>query len=338
MRRLAAAALFALTAPAYAAGATEAARALSAATPAAARPALELPFSEAARTDWNYTPRRRDGLPWKDMGDAQRRAATALMRTALSDAGMTKVRAVMALEIVLREVETFGLGRDPDNYAFAIYGAPAPDAAWGWRVEGHHLSLHFTLSGDRYVATLPQFLGANPAELARDFPKAGMKKGDRVLGREEDLARELLGSLDAAQRRAAVFDERPYGDIVTRNAAKLEPLAPVGIAFDALNAAQQAQLLRLVTAFAEILQPDLAEARLARVRDGGLSTLRFGWAGSTRRGEPHYFRVQGARMLIEFDNSGGNHVHSVWRDADDDWGRDVLREHYRRAGTTPHRH
>jgi len=341
MRRLAVAALLAATlaaAPAGFAAALDAARALSSATPAAARASLEYPLADEKRSDWNYTPRRRDGLAWKDMGNAQREAATALMRSALSDAGLAKVRAVMALEIVLREVEAFGLGRDPDNYAFAIYGTPAPDAPWGWRVEGHHLSMHFTLAGDRYVATLPQFLGANPAELPRDFPKAGMKKGARLLGREEDLARELLDSLDAAQKRAAIIDERPYGDIVTRNAAKLDPMMPSGVAFGTLNAAQQATLLKLVTTFADHLQPTLAEARLARVRDGGLDSLRFAWAGSPRRGEPYYFRVQGARVLIELDNSGGNHIHSVWRDADGDWGRDALREHYRRAGTTPHKH
>ena len=341
MRRVAAAALVAAmltAAPAARAAALDAARALLAATPAAARASLEFPLADEKRSDWNYTPRRRDGLPWKDMGAAQREAATALLRTALSDAGLAKVRAVMALEIVLREVEAFGLGRDPDNYAFAIYGTPAPEMPWGWRVEGHHLSLHFTLVGDRYVATLPQFFGANPAELPRDFPKAGMKKGTRLLGREEDLARELVDSLDAAQKRAAIVDERPYGDIVTRNAAKLDPTTPSGVAFGALNAAQQATLLKLVTAFADPLQPTLAEARLARVRDGGLDSLRFSWAGSTKRGEPYYFRVQGARVLIELDNSGGNHIHSVWRDAEGDWGRDVLREHYRRTGTTPHKH
>jgi hypothetical protein len=342
MRRLAAAALAGLAVaaapPAQAAGALDAARALAAATPAPARASLQHPFTEQARTDWHYTPRNRDGVPWKSMSEAQRAAATALMRSALSEAGLAKVRAVMALEIVLREVETFAFSRDPDNYAFAVYGVPAADAAWGWRIEGHHLSLHFSLVGDRYVATLPQFFGANPAELARDFPKAGMKKGTRVLGREEDLARELVDSLDAKQRQAATIADRPYGDIVTRNAATLDPMTPVGVTFDTLTVAQQATLLKLVTAFAEHLEPPLAEARLARVREGGLATLRFGWAGSTRRGEPYYFRIQGPRVLIELDNSGGNHVHSVWRDADGDWGRDVLREHYRRAAGTPHRH
>jgi len=341
MRGVAAAALLAAAlaaAPAAHAAALDAARALSAATPAGARASLEFPLDDDKRSDWNYTPRRRDGLAWKDMGTVQRDAATALMRSALSDTGLAKARAVMALEIVLRDVEAFGLGRDPDNYAFAIYGTPAADAPWGWRIEGHHLSLHFTLAGDRYVATLPQFFGANPAELPRDSPKAGMNKGARLLGREEDLARALLDSLDTAQKRAAIVDDRPYGDIVTRNAAKLDPVTPAGVPFSALAASQQATLLKLVTTFAEHLQPALAEARLARVRDSGLDSLRFAWAGSTRRGEPYYFRVQGARMLIELDNSGGNHIHSVWRDADGDWGRDVLREHYRRTGTAPHKH
>lgn len=340
-RRFAAAALLiaALAVPpAHAAGALDAARTLLTATPSGSRASLEHPYDEAARSDWHYTPRSRAGVAWKAMGEPQRAAATALMRSALSEAGLAKVRAVMALEIVLREVETFGLSRDPDNYAFAIYGSPRVDAAWGWRVEGHHLSLHFTLVGDRYVATLPQFFGANPAELSRDFPKAGMKRGQRVLGREEDLARELVESLDAAQRKAAVIDERPYGDLVSRNAPAVALPPPAGIALGALNPAQQATLLKLVAAFADHLQPALAEARLAKVRDGGLASLRFGWIGSARRGEPYYFRVQGPRMLVEFDNSGGNHVHSVWRDADADFGRDALREHYQRSKGTPHKH
>lgn len=317
------------------AGAVAAARGLTDATPSAARATLQQPFTDEARSDWHYTPRRREGIPWRDMSATQREATTALLRSALSDAGLTKIRAVMALEIALRELETFGLNRDPDNYAIALFGSPGE--AWGWRLEGHHLSLHFTLEGDRYVATLPQFIGANPAVLPRDFPKAGMRKGERVLGREEDLARELYGSLDASQRKRALIDERPYGDIVTRNAARPSPLAPVGIVLGELSAGQQATLLRLVAAFAEHLRPELAEARLARVREGDLATLRFGWAGSAKPGEPHYFRIQGANALIELDNSGGNHIHAVWRDFAGDWGRDVLREHYRRTGL-PHRH
>ena len=307
------------------------------ATPAAERAALRLPFSDAARSDWHYTPRSRDGVAWKAMSVAQREASTALLRSALGDSGLTKVRALMSLEIALRELETFGLTRDPENYAFALYGEPGAPA-WGWRIEGHHLSLHFTLSAERYVATLPQFFGANPALVPRDTAAPGPRKGFRLLGPEEDLARQWLEGLSATQQRSAVFEARPFGDIVTRNAARVNPLAPVGLELAAMNPAQQALVLKLIAAFAEHLQPELAQARLARVRAGALEAIRVGWAGSVIRGEPHYLRIQGTSFLIEFDNSGGNHIHAVWRDFQGDWGRDVLAEHYRRAGSegVPH--
>ena len=226
----------------------------------------------------------------------------------------------------------FGLLLLGISISLAIYGEPAANAkTWGWRIEGHHLSLHWTLQGDLYVATLPQFFGANPARVPRDFGSA-VRAGMRVLGAEEDLARALLVSLSPAQRDSAIFDSRPYGDIVTRHSERAAAPEPKGIPFADLSAAQQAQLLSLITTFAEHLKPDLVQQRLARVRaDDGLQTLRFGWAGTSDPGQPFYFRVQGAAFLIEFDNSGGNHVHSVWRDFEGDWGRDVLADHYRSA-------
>jgi hypothetical protein len=318
--------------------ASAAAQRLRDVTPDAQRTALMQPFTLEARGDWHYTPRRRAGIAWKDMSDAQRSATTELLRTALTESGLDKVRAVMALEIALRELETFGLQRDPENYAVALYGEPGSNGkAWGWRIEGHHLSLHWTLQGDRYVATLPQFFGANPARVPRDFGKV-VRGGTRVLGAEEDQARALLQSLTAQQRSQAIFDSRPYGDIVTRNAVRALPPDSHGVPFASLSATQQAQLLTLITSFAEHLRPELLQARLTRVRaNDGLQTLRFGWAGASEPGQPFYFRVQGAAFLIEYDNSGGNHVHSVWRDFDGDWGRDVLAEHYRSAGPG-HRH
>jgi len=315
-----------------------AARALVEATPQPQRAGLVQAFTLEARSDWHYTPRSRGGVATRDMQAAQRQAAQRLLAAALSETGLAKVRAIIALEIALREMETFGLMRDPENYAFAIFGTPDANAAWGWRIEGHHLSLHFTLSGGQVVATLPQFLGANPATVPRDIARGGPRKGQRALGEEEDRAFALLASLSPAQRGKAVFSTDTFGDIATRNEARLEPLAPVGIAFPELDTAQQALLLRVVEAFASVAEPSLAQQRLERVRAGGLASLRFGWAGRTERGQPHYWRVQGARFLIEWDNSGGNHVHTVWRDADNDWGRDVLGEHYRRARGTAHRH
>jgi len=307
------------------------------ATPASQRERLLHPFTLEERLDWHYTPRSRTGIPFQDMSAAQREAGQQLLAAALSDGGLAKVRAVIALEIALRELETFGLSRDPGNYAFAIFGAPDAKAPWGWRIEGHHLSLHFTLADGKVVATLPQFMGANPAEVPRDIP-GGPRKGERALGEEEDRAFALLGALTGEQRRKAVFSDQSYGDIVTRNADKVEPPQPVGIALGDLDRSQQAQLLRIVDAFASVVEPALAEQRLARVRAGGLDAIRFGWAGAQRPRAAYYYRIQGPLFLIELDNRGGNHIHSVWRDFDGDWGRDALGEHYRRAAGTAHRH
>jgi hypothetical protein len=315
--------------PAQAASASAAALRLIEATPPGERGDLVYPFSEASRSDWHYTPRRRDGLAWKQMSTAQRAATTALLRTALNERGHEKVRALMALEITLRELESFGLTRDPENYALALYGKPG-EGGWGWRIEGHHLSLHFSLDVDRYVATLPQFFGANPAVVPRDVA-GGPRAGFRLLGMEEDTARQWLTSLSEVQRQVAVIDKRPYGDILSRNAPRAKPLDNVGLAFADMNSTQQALLLKLVATFADHLQPELTQARLARVRAAPLDSIRMAWAGSTVPREPHYFRIQGSSFLIEFDNSGGNHIHSVWRDFEGDFGRDVLREHYRRS-------
>lgn len=343
-------ALLAAAAPAVAADTSRTAQAMVAAartlldsTPPAQQQELLQPFTMEARSDWNYTPRSRTGIPFKAMEPAQRQAAHRLLETALSEPGLLKVRAIIALEIALRELETFGLSRDPENYAFALFGPPDASAPWGWRIEGHHLSLHFTLANGQVVATLPQFLGANPASVPRDIAN-GPRRGQRALGEEEDRAFALLDSFSATQRQQAVFSQRPFGDIVTRNAAQLDPLAPVGIPFSALDSSQQALLLRIVEALASVAEASLAQQRLERVHAGGLQGIRFGWAGATRRGQPqqpqqpHYWRIQGTRFLIEWDNSGGNHIHSVWRDFEGDWGRDVLGEHYRRARGSAHRH
>ena len=315
----------------------EAARALLAATPEAQRAELAQPFSDSARSNWHYTPRSRAGVPFRSMSEAQRAAAQQLLSAALSEHGLATVRAVIALEIALRELETFSTRRDPTNYAFAIYGEPDPDKSWGWRIEGHHLSLHFTIDGARVVSSLPQFVGANPAEVPRDIPQ-GPRAGQRALREQEDSALQLFGSLTPQQRTAAIIAAEPYGDIVTKNAAKVDPLTAQGVGFKDLDRAQQAELLRVIDAFATIATRVLAEQRLVRVRTGGLEQIRFAWAGGHTRGRPYYFRIQGPAFLIELDNSGGNHVHSVWRDFDGDWGRDVLGEHYRNARGTSHKH
>lgn len=291
-------------------------------------------FNDADRADWHFTPRSRKGVSLKQMDTRQREGAHALLKRALSAPGHEKVINIIELELVLREIETFGaLMRDPDKYHLTIYGKPDAEKPWGWRFEGHHLSLNFTLAGDRMVVDTPSFFGANPA-LVKSGPNAGL----RVLKQEEDLARELLDALTPAQRKTAVFDVRTYGDIVTGAKDIVEPLDAKGLAATDMNAAQRALLMKLIGEFAGNFEPGLAQARLARMEAGSIDAIRFGWTGSTDRGQPHYYRIQGPLFLIEYDSSqsSGNHIHTVWRDFKGDFGRDLLREHYGQSAWTGH--
>ena len=302
-----------------------AAEALVASVDASKRTKLVLPFDDAQRTDWHYTPRSRPGLSFADMDAKQREAVHRLLKTALSEIGHRKVVNIVELELVLRETQ-FGLSflRDPEKYAVVFFGAPDAVKPWGWRFEGHHLSLSFTLRGDRIAAT-PSFFGANPAEV-----RAGPRKGLRVLSAEEDEARKLFALLDDAQKRTVVIDARSYGDIVTANRDRASPIDNRGLEVKAMNPEQRAQLRKVVEVYAGNFEPALRAARLARV-DEGFENVRFAWAGATARGSgPHYYRIQGPRFLIEYDASqdDGNHIHTVWRDYDGDFGRDLLRDHY----------
>lgn len=303
--------------------------------PEAARARVQREFSDPDRLDWHFTPRSRNGVALKELDAKGRDAIHALLRQALSAPGYRKAVNIIELEIVLRELETFGLMRDPERYHLTIYGKPDPGAAWGWRFEGHHLSLNFTLAGDRMAVDTPSFFGANPAEVHK-----GPKKGLRVLAAEEDEARALLALLTEDQRREAVFDTRSFGDIVTGNAGKVAPLNPVGIAASKFDDRQRAQLLKLVETYAMSLEPALAQARLARVREGGVENIRFGWAGATGRGARHYYRIQGPLFLIEYDASqnDGNHIHTVWRDFTGDFGRDLLKQHHESTKGSAHKH
>ena len=291
------------------------------------RDAAMFSFEDSERYDWHYVPRSRSGLPLKDMTPDQRALAFAFLQVALSQSGYWKATTIMKLETVLREIETFNwFGRDPEKYYFSFFGTPSPAGTWGWRVEGHHLSLNVTIVKGRLFATAPRFLGANPARVAE-----GDLGGVRVLAGEEDLARQLLNALDSEQRQKAVFREKAYSDIVTGADETAPPLAPVGISAGELTGAQMALLVKLIDEYVSSQPPDIARQRMENIRSSGLDQVYFGWAGGIEPGQPHYYRIQGATFLIEYDNvqNGANHIHTVWRDFDGDFGRDLLREHYR---------
>ncbi len=303
------------------------------------RAVAALPFDEVERFNWAYVPRDRKGLPLKAMEEAQRWRAQALLHAGLSQKGMLKAETIMSLERVLADIEKgSGPTRDPERYFFTVFGAPSKEknaAPWGWRVEGHHISLNFTMVNGALTATTPQFLGANPAEV-----RQGPMKGTRALHAEEDLARDLLHSLDDAQRKAALLSPDAPGDIITANARKVDlaPLTPAkGVSHAEMTPAQRAKLFALLEEYARAMPDDLAHARMERLRKAGLDAIRFAWAGGVERGQPHYYRAQGPTFLIEYDNTqnDANHIHSVWRDFQGDWGEDLLLAHYQHGHHAP---
>ncbi len=285
-----------------------------------------LPFDSDQRFDWWYIPRERHGLPLKAMNDAQQKAALALLRAGLSEKGYTKTQTIIALEPVLAEIEQNPVRRDPALYYVAIFGEPAEQGAWGWRFEGHHISLHWTFVAGRSLASTPQFLGSNPA-----FVRSGPKLGTRALAAEEDLARALLKSLSAEQRKEAVISETAPNDIATTNTRQAAIAEARGLSFSRMSEAQRGMLLALLEEYAGVQRREIAEKRLRRVREAGVDKLVFAWMGGPERGQGHYYRVQGPSFVVEYDNvqNGNNHIHSVWRDFQGDFGRDLLAEHYR---------
>jgi len=291
----------------------------------------QLPFDAEARKDWHYVPRRRQGVALRDMTLPQRAAAIALLRAGLSARGAARAEAIMALEAVLAELEgTSRRIRDPLNYAFAVFGAPGVPP-WAWRVEGHHLSIHVTVAADGHAAVTPLFTGSNPARVPD-----GPRKGEQIHRLETQLGLELAQSLDARQLAGALLQERSLGDIVTGPGRAGALAQPQGLPVEQLTAAQQAKLLQLVEAYTGLARDEWGRPYLEVVR-AGLGKTRFAWAGGRREGTAYYYRIHGPRILIELDNTqnDANHVHSIWRDPVNDFGRDDLRAHYA-AGVHSH--
>jgi hypothetical protein len=303
------------------------------------RKTIALPLDSSDRTRWNFVPTSmfpRQGLPLKDMSETQRQRAHDLLRAGLSQRGYTTTTTVMNdLEAILRDTEAAarqraggggrgGQVRDPELYFFTVFGTPGQKQPWGWRVEGHHVSLHFTVSGGNAVVAAPTFWGSNPAEV-----REGPHKGLRALDKEQDLARAMVMALDEAQRKTAILSDTAPNDIITMTAVSVEPLTPPGVASSAMTPKQRELLMQLIDTYAAQMTADIAAERLAAIKKAGVEKITFAWAGSVEPNERHYYRVQGPTFLIEFDNTqnNANHIHSVWRDFANDFGRDLLREH-----------
>jgi hypothetical protein len=323
------------------------------------------------RRHFDYTPAPRNGLPLVELDPEQQRLVFRLVATGLSATAYATAVTIMGLENVLDMREGWegwleypgypgrSRGRDPNMYFVSVFGEPAGEGPWGWRFEGHHVSLHYTIVAGRIVSPTPTFFGANPAETALGGP--GVL---RPLAGEEDLGREVVHMLDEEQRAQAILSPVAPWDIVQSNRpaveegalplaggrgmarlrerlglteAHLEPLrytaSAKGLPASAMSAGQREVLEALVRQYIGRMPEEVAEVESARLTGGALEALHFAWAGSTERREPHYYRLQGPRFLVEYDNTqdDANHIHSVWRDPEGDFGADLLARHYAQA-------
>jgi len=282
-------------------------------------------FGDAERLNWHYVPRRRQGLPFKDMPAGARAATHELMKTALSVVGYEKATNVIRLEEVLRQLETLGLFRDSENYYVSIFGTPGTAGPWGWRLEGHHLSLNVTIVPGRPVAVTPAFMGANPASVP-----SGPLQGLRTLKDEQDLGLALAQNVAPSFRQRLVIAQSSLGDIVSGPGRTESLKAPAGVSLGEMSPEQRALAMRLVETYARNMRAEIAEQELRVIRDGGLERIHFAWAGPIDPARPHYYRLHGPTVLIEYDNTqnDANHIHSVWHDPRNSFGADLLRAHY----------
>jgi len=280
-------------------------------------------FEDDQRFDWHFIPKPRKGLPLREMTTFQTKLAHGLLAAGLSQHGYIKAVSIMSLEDVLRIIESDnGERRNPEKYYFSVFGIPSDSGTWGYRVEGHHLSQNFTVVNGKVIDG-PSFFGANPAEV-----RQGPRKGLRTLVGEDDLGIDLIHALDEQQQKVAIVDPKAYADILTSASRKAALQGqPSGLAASKMIANQFDALMALMEVYARNVSDELAEGRTEQINKAGRN-IYFAWSGSINSNEPHYYRVQTPSFLIELDDTqdDANHIHSVWRDFDGDFGRDLLRE------------
>ena len=289
-----------------------------------------LALDDPKKEDWHFFPStmfEREGIALKELNSEQKKKLHSLLQSVLSKSGYEKTIEVIELENVLKELGGDPVMRDAEKYFTTFYGNPMTDDLWSMSFEGHHISLNFTVSGDEVIAS-PRFWGANPAMIPE-----GPRKGERTLAMEEDLGFDLINSMDEDQLKKAIFQEKSFRDIVTLNLPKISPLEPVGVSYNEMNSDQQKKLIKLINQYIDTMPSKTAKARRKQLLAEDLSSLYFGWVGAKELGSAHYYRVQGKTFLIEFDNSqnNANHIHTVWRDFDGDFGRDLINEHYKES-------
>lgn len=309
----------------------KAAQAFVAGLTAEQKAVVVLAADDKRRPDWHFVPQHvRRGLRLRDLSEAQQKQALDVLKAFLSDVGYTKARTIMSLEEILHEVESAkGNGvnvRDPLRYYWTFYGEPTPTGTWSLSIEGHHMSFNYVVRDGKIVSHTPACYAVNPATVMGDF-KSGPPKGTRVLKEEEELAFRLLATFEGETRKAVVIAPVCPKDI-RGPAGPLPPKSEqAGLSVGKFDAEQKALLRSLIETYARNMPAAVAERELGKIDAAGWEKIYFAWAGADKPGIGHYYRVEGPTFLLEFVNvqpdvagNPANHIHSVWRDPNGDFG------------------
>ena len=282
-------------------------------------------LDDPERQNWKFTPVERKGITLQALRPEQDHLAYALLNSVMSNEGFAKAVTIMSQERILWEMENQAAKRNPEKYHVLIFGEPSTTGSWGWRIEGHHFSCSVTIAGGKLVSLTPSFMGTNPGEV-----KEGPRKGLRVLREEEEIARELVKSLTEEQRKEAILPGAVPEDVISKEERKAVALTPAGIASSKLNDTQRQLLWKVIEEYIGRFRPDLAIPVAAKLTDAGWDKLTFAWSGGAEPGQPNYYRIQSPEFLFEYDNTqnNANHPHAVWRDFANDFGNDILKQHY----------
>jgi hypothetical protein len=285
-------------------------------------------FDDTERLNWHFIPLQdrakkstRKGLPLEAMSAEQKQAALDLLKAGTSARGNQQANTIMSLELILRELEKGGaIVRHPEWYFFAVFGKPSKTGKWGWRVEGHHLAINFTMEDGRVIGSTPVLFGANPANVM-----GGPRKGLRTLPEADDLAKELFSALEPSQKKIALQEDQ-FPEIAGRTSGP-KIGGPKGLPASQMNDKQRDQLLRLLQAYTNRMPADVAEQEMAQLREAGIDNVHFAFAGGLEQGQRHSYRVQGPTFVVEFLNvqddsarNPANHIHSAWRHIKGDFG------------------
>ena len=292
----------------------KAATAFTATLPADQKEACSFGYDDPERVNWHFIPRDRKGIGLWDLEGAAHDAANKLVSTGLTAAGYHKVLEVRSLEEVLYlfeggEEAARREKRHPHRYYVSIFGTPG-EGLWGWRFEGHHLSLNYSIKDGKIVSSTPEFFGANPGLI-----DAGPGRALRVLGKREDIARQILKACPADKKSQLWLSKKAPKDIRGGGTAQPVIAAPEGLPFSEMTSEQQKLLKELIAEYLTAMPAPVVRERMKQISDSGMDSIHFGWWGGPELNEPHHYVVQGKTFVIEYNNTqnSANHVHAIWR-------------------------